>query len=130
MQRNVPGSAGLVLARNVVHLDPAPTVFEAMLHGWATQQRARFIRDSTVLPRERLMRRLVEFSNLYLWQWTPAEGEAFIVHLRGGEKPLALSTARVLDLRPAVLSVPDRCLVSLGPGVPGPVRRDAPAGVP
>jgi hypothetical protein len=40
-----------------------PTVFEAMLHGaGATHQRALFIRKSTVLPRERLMRRLAEFS--------------------------------------------------------------------
>jgi hypothetical protein len=42
----------------VVHLDPAPAVFEAMLHGWQTQQRARYLVDSTVQPRLRLMRRL------------------------------------------------------------------------
>jgi site-specific recombinase XerD len=94
VQRDVPGSAGLVLAANVVHLDPAPAVFEAMLRGWDTQQRARYLTESTVRPRLRLMRRLVEFSNLYPWQWTPAEFEAFIVHLRSGPRPLALSTAR------------------------------------
>lgn len=78
----------------MVHLDPAPAVFEAMLGGWGTQQRARFLVEATVQPRLRLMRRLVEFSNLYPWQWTPAEAEAFIVHLRSGPRPLAISTAR------------------------------------
>jgi integrase/recombinase XerC len=88
------GSASLILATNVVHLDPAPAVFEAMLGGWATQQRSRFLAEDTVTPRLRMVRRLVDFSNLYPWQWTPAEGESFIAHLRSGEKPVRLSTAR------------------------------------
>ena len=37
------GAAHLALAHGVVHLDPASAVFEAMLEGWATQQRARFL---------------------------------------------------------------------------------------
>jgi integrase/recombinase XerC len=94
VRRDDPGAASLVLAANVVHLDPGPAVFEAMLRGWATQQRSRFLSEDTVTQRLRMMRRLAEFSGLYPWQWTPAEGEAFIVHLRGGDKPLALSTAR------------------------------------
>jgi integrase/recombinase XerC len=89
-----PGSAQLVLARNVVHLDPAPAVFKAMLEGWARQQSARFLKATTIDPRLRLIRRLEEFTGQYPWQWTPAEGEAFIAHLRSGAKPLALSTAR------------------------------------
>jgi site-specific recombinase XerD len=44
------------------------------------------------------MRRFAEFSGLYPWQWSPAEGEAFIAHLRGGPKPLALSTARGYEM--------------------------------
>jgi hypothetical protein len=32
-----PGSSRLVLAANVVHLDPALAVFEAMKEGWARQ---------------------------------------------------------------------------------------------
>ena len=36
------GVARLALADGVVHLDPASAVFEAMLEGWATQQRAGF----------------------------------------------------------------------------------------
>jgi len=38
----LPGAARLAPADGVVHLDPASTVFEAMLEGWATQQRAGF----------------------------------------------------------------------------------------
>jgi hypothetical protein len=58
-----PGSARLVLAGNVVHLDPAPAVFAAMLAGWRRQQSARFLREKgTIAPRLQLIRRLVEFS--------------------------------------------------------------------
>ncbi|MFE3227907.1 tyrosine-type recombinase/integrase [Nocardia sp. NPDC059228] len=89
-----PGSARLVLADNVVHLDPAPAVFEAMLEGWRRQQSARFMKTSTIDPRLRLIRRVKDFTGLYPWQWTPAEGEAFIDHLRSGDDPRALSTLR------------------------------------
>jgi integrase/recombinase XerC len=91
-----PGSARLVLAGdNVVPLDPAPAVFEAMLEGWARQQRSRFLRErSTIGPRLRLIRRFAEFSGLYPWQWTPAEAEAWMTELRSGSRPLAMSTAR------------------------------------
>jgi integrase/recombinase XerC len=89
-----PGAASLVLAANVVHLDPGPAVFQAMLEGWATQQRSRFLAEGTIASRLRLMRRLAVFSGLYPWQWTPAEGEAFIGHLRGGPRPVAVSTVR------------------------------------
>jgi integrase/recombinase XerC len=98
VQRTEPGSANLVLAANVVHLDPAPAIFEAMLSGWATQQRSRFLSEETVTPRLRMVRRLAEFSNLYPWQWSPVEGEAFITHLRGGDKPVRLSTARGYEI--------------------------------
>ncbi|MDX3537533.1 tyrosine-type recombinase/integrase [Streptomyces sp. MB09-01] len=97
MSGEAPGSARLVLARNVVHLDPAPAVFEGMLEGWARQQAAQLLREGTIRPRLRLVRRMVEFSGLYPWQWTPEEGEAFIGHLRGqrgGLKGIELSTAR------------------------------------
>ncbi len=94
MTLQTPGSAHLVLADNVVHLDPAPAVFEAMLEGWRRQQSARFLRESCIKPRLRLIRRVVEFTGLYPWQWTPAEGEAFIDHLRSLEKPRKVSTAR------------------------------------
>ncbi|MFC8935688.1 hypothetical protein ACFT1A_26720 [Rhodococcus sp. NPDC057135] len=66
------------MAGNVVHLDPAPAVFAAMSEGWRRQQAARFLKTGTVVRRTWLMQRVVTFSGLYPWQWTPAEGEAFI----------------------------------------------------
>lgn len=90
----LPGSARLVLADNVVHLDPEPAILAAMLEGWRRQQSARFLGIETVDRRLRLIHRVVEFTGLYPWQWTPAEGEAFIDHLRGLDPPRALSTAR------------------------------------
>jgi len=91
------GSAHLELADGVVHLDPAGAVLEAMLQGWARQQRARFLSDEgTIRPREAVVRRLVEFTNDFPWNWTPADGEAFIAHLRSSNrgKPIAMSTGR------------------------------------
>jgi integrase/recombinase XerC len=93
-----PGSAGLVLAGNVVHLDPAPVVFEAMLEGWRRQQSARFLRVATIAPRLRLIRRMERFAGVYPWQWTPADGEAFLDDLRGGASPIRLSTARSYEV--------------------------------
>jgi integrase/recombinase XerD len=87
---DLPGAAHLTLADGVVHLDPEPAVFEAMLTGWATQQRARFLKaDGTITPRLDLVRRFARFSNQYPWQWEPAEVEAFFASL-----PIAVSTAR------------------------------------
>lgn len=98
MSTQAPGSAHLVLARNVIHLDPAPAVFDAMKEGWARQQSARFLKSSTIDPRVRLIERLEEFTGQYPWQWTPADGEAFISHLRSGSKPIHMSTARTYEV--------------------------------
>jgi integrase/recombinase XerC len=73
-------------------------VFEAMLQGWARQQSARFLKVRTVDPRLRVIRRMWEFTGQYPWQWTPADGEAFIAHLRSGTNPVALSTARSYEV--------------------------------
>jgi hypothetical protein len=54
-----------MLPPGVVHLDPAPAVFEAMLEGWARQQLVRFLRAATIKSRIDLVRRLAVFSNLY-----------------------------------------------------------------
>jgi len=78
-----------MLAEGVAHLDPAPAVFEAMLEGWATQQRARFLKPDTIGRRLELVRRFAVFTNQYPWQWEPAEAEAFIAQLT-----VAVSTAR------------------------------------
>ncbi|WKX06178.1 hypothetical protein [Streptomyces sp. NL15-2K] len=69
-----------------------------MKEGWARQQSARFLQASTIQPRLPLLQRLEEFTGLYPWQWTPADGEAFIVHLRSGSKPIQLSTARSYEV--------------------------------
>ncbi len=53
---------------------------------------ARFLRVTTITARVQLIRRLERFSGLYPWQWTPAEGEEFIDHLRA--RPIEVSTAR------------------------------------
>ncbi|MFF9691044.1 tyrosine-type recombinase/integrase [Streptomyces sp. NPDC014623] len=92
---DLAGAAHLVLARGVVHLDPEPAVFAAMLEGWARQQRTRFLDyESTIKPRLSAVRRLAEFSNQYPWQWQPAEAEAFFDFLRARRPNFAVSTAR------------------------------------
>ncbi|MFJ4479315.1 tyrosine-type recombinase/integrase [Streptomyces xanthochromogenes] len=92
---DLPGAAHLVLADGVVHLEPEPAVFEAMLDGWARQQRTRFLdEDGTIKPRLSVVRRFAEFTNQYPWQWEPAEVEAFIDHLRSRRKKFAVSTGR------------------------------------
>ncbi|MEV6173826.1 hypothetical protein AB0L99_37150 [Streptomyces sp. NPDC051954] len=94
---DVAGAAGLELAADVVHLDPESAVLEAMLRGWVRQQHTRFLNEEgTIKPRVFLVRRLVEFTNQYPWQWSPADGEAFIAHLRSPSRgrPIAMSTGR------------------------------------
>ncbi|MGW1783939.1 tyrosine-type recombinase/integrase [Streptomyces sp. NPDC002143] len=98
MVAEAPGSVRLALAPNVVLLNPEPAVSSAMKEGWARQQSARFLQASTIQPRLRLIQRFEEFTGLYPWQWTPADGEAFIVHLRSGAKPIQLSTARSYEV--------------------------------
>jgi site-specific recombinase XerD len=89
------GTAHLVLADGVTHLDPATAAFGAMIEGWRLQQRARFLNEaSTITPRLRLVRRFAEFTNQYPWQWTPAEAEAFMDELRSSNDTFAVSSAR------------------------------------
>jgi hypothetical protein len=90
----LPGAAHLVLADGVALLDPDRATWDAMLEGWERQQRVRFLKPATIHKRRRLVTRLVEFSNLYPWQWTAAEVEAFIDSLRSEPHRLAVSTAR------------------------------------
>lgn len=86
-----PGAARLELVDGVIHLDPKPALFDAMLAGWVRQQQARFLKEEgTIRPRVALVRRLAEFTNAYPWEWSPADGEAFISQLRSsdGRKPI------------------------------------------
>ncbi|WP_446226366.1 tyrosine-type recombinase/integrase [Nocardia sp. IBHARD005] len=69
-----------------------------MLEGWRRHQSARFLTTSCIAPRLRLIRRVVEFTGLYPWQWTPVEGEAFIDHLRSMNPPRKVSTARSYEV--------------------------------
>ncbi|MFJ5294855.1 tyrosine-type recombinase/integrase [Streptomyces sp. NPDC088348] len=87
------GSAQLELVSGVVQLRPEDAMFDAMLRGWRAQQKSRGLKDDTIDPRERLIRRFLEFANDYPWQWTPAHMDEWSVSLTS-EKHLAPSTIR------------------------------------
>ena len=69
MASEVPGSARLVLASGVVHLDEQAAVFAAMLSGWERQQKSRLLAEATIAPRVALLRRFTEFAGSFPWQW-------------------------------------------------------------
>lgn len=75
-------------------------MFEAMLRGWKAQQASRGLREDTVAPRERLVRRFLEFTNEYPWSWGPAHVDEWTQALTS-ERRLAPSTIRgyQMDLR-------------------------------
>lgn len=91
---DLPGSAGLLLVHGVLHLDEAAAVFAGMVEGWGRQQRSRMLGESTIVARERLLRRFQEFAESYPWQWTPGDVEDFTVSLTSGADRLAVSTIR------------------------------------
>lgn len=94
------GSAHLELVSGVAQLRPEDAMFEAMVRGWRAQQSARGLRAETIEDRERLVRRFLEATNEYPWNWGPAHMEEWMVSL-SGEHHLALSTIRSyqVDLR-------------------------------
>lgn len=94
----LPGSARQVLPDGVTFLDAKPAVFEAMLDGWAMQQRSRFLKAKTIEVRIALIRRFAIFSNDYPWAWTCSDVEAFISDRRQAEHPIAMSTARMYEI--------------------------------
>ncbi len=73
-------------------------MFDEMMEGWRAQHTARYLKAPTIKARERLVRRFVEFTGLYPWQWTPAEAEAWVTELRSGVKPLTVSTLRGYEI--------------------------------
>src|SRR2546421_3676491 len=87
-----------MLVDGVAYLDPATAVFQAMVEGWETQQRARGLRAHTISGRSVLVRRFGSFTNAYPWQWRPADAEDFIAGLRSGPRPIAVSTARQYEM--------------------------------
>jgi integrase/recombinase XerC len=90
---DLAGAARLELVSGVVHLRPEDAMFEAMLRGWQAQQIARGLREDTIAPRERLVRRFAAFTNAYPWQWGPRQMDEWTVSLTG-EHHLAPSTIR------------------------------------
>ena len=90
----VPGSAGLVLVEGVTQLDEEAAVFEAMLTGWARQQKSRLLGDSTIGARTALLRRFTGFGESYPWGWTAGDVEDFTVSLMSGPGRSAPSTIR------------------------------------
>ena len=66
---------------------------EAMLRGWRAQQVARGLREDTVVPRERLVRRFLEFTSEYPWAWSPGHMDEWSLSLTA-EQHLAPSTIR------------------------------------
>ena len=68
-------------------------MFEAMLRGWRAQQTARGLREDTIAPRERLVRRFLAFTNEYPWNWGSSQVEEWTQSLVA-ERRLAPSTIR------------------------------------
>ncbi|WP_308436790.1 hypothetical protein [Streptomyces poonensis] len=57
------GSAQPELVSGMVQLRPEDAMFDAMLRGWRAQQKSRGLKDDTIDPRERLIRRFLESTN-------------------------------------------------------------------
>jgi integrase/recombinase XerC len=90
---DLAGAAHLEMVSGVAQLRPEDAMFEAMLRGWRAQQAARGLREDTVAPRERLVRRFAAFANEYPWRWTSAHMDEWSLSLTG-ERHLAPSTVR------------------------------------
>ncbi|MFB9299244.1 site-specific integrase [Kibdelosporangium philippinense] len=90
---DLAGAAHLQLVSGVVQLRPEDAMVEAMLNGWRAQQTARGLQEGTIVPRERLVRRFISFTNEYPWRWGPSHVDEWTQSLTG-EKHLALSTIR------------------------------------
>ena len=90
---DLAGAAHLQLVSGVVQLHPEDAMVEAMLGGWRAQQLARGLRETTIAPRERLVRAFLAFTGEYPWQWGPAHVDEWTQSLTG-ERHLAPSTIR------------------------------------
>src|SRR2546425_7887945 len=87
------GVAHLELVSGVVQLRPQDAMVEAMLRGWRAQQTARGLKEDTIAPRERLVRRFLEFTNEYPWRWTPSHVDEWSLWMTS-ERRLAPATVR------------------------------------
>ncbi|MFI6078885.1 tyrosine-type recombinase/integrase [Actinoplanes sp. NPDC051343] len=77
----------------MVQLRPEDAMVEAMFKGWRAQQAARGLLEDTIAPRERLVRRFLEFTNEYPWNWGPGDVDEWTQSLTS-ERQLAPSTIR------------------------------------
>jgi site-specific recombinase XerD len=90
---DLAGAARLQLVSGVVQLRPEDAMVEAMFKGWRAQQAARGLLEETIAPRERLVRRFLEFTNEYPWNWGPGDVDEWTQSLTS-ERQLAPSTIR------------------------------------
>jgi site-specific recombinase XerD len=88
------GAASETLAEGVIHLDPEPAVFDAMLQGWAAQMASRGLKRTTMQSALWLVRRFAAYTNDYPWHWQPADVDEFCAWLSSGKQPRAVSTLR------------------------------------
>jgi site-specific recombinase XerD len=107
---DLAGAAHLELVSGVVQLRPEDAMVEAMLRGWQAQQKARGLRDDTIDPRERLVRRFLDFTNEYPWRWTSSHVDEWSMSMTS-EGRLAPSTIRgyQTDLRLFTEFLADNC---------------------
>lgn len=123
---DLAGAAHLEMVSGVVQLRPEDAMFEAMLRGWRAQQAARGLREATITARERLVRRFLDFTNEYPWQWTASHVDEWSLSVIS-ERRLAPSTIRTYqtDLRLFTEFLADNtrygwasaCEKEFGPGV-------------
>jgi site-specific recombinase XerD len=90
---DLAGAAHLELVSGVAQLRPEDAMLAAMLRGWRAQQSSRGLREDTMAPRDRLVRRFLDFSGEYPWRWGPGHVEEWTLSL-AGEQHLAPSTIR------------------------------------
>ena len=125
---DLAGSAHLELVSGVAQLRPEDAMFEAMLRGWRAQQIARGLRADTIEARERLVRRFLEATNEYPWNWGPVHLEEWTMSLVGGA-PLGAVDGPQLPGGPSrVQRVPNRPSLRLGSCLRGVLRPRRPPG--
>lgn len=90
---DMPGAAGLFLIGGVSLLHPEEQVFEAMLEGYANQQRARNLAYSTIQNREHQLRAFTHHAEAFPWLWSSHLADEWFSDLRA-VRHIARSTVR------------------------------------
>ena len=95
-----------MLVSEATPLRPEAALFEAMLEGWRAQQAARRLSPGIIRARERVVRRFVDFTDGWPWQWRAEQLDAFVVAggwahstIRGYEGALAVFLDYLCDPR-------------------------------